>query len=317
MTNFIFANDVNTSLAGPVSSSATTLTLASTNGLPSSVPDGYVLVITLRDQSTRQKTEIIYASSISGATLNGLARGQEGTSALNWITGDYAYSGPTAAQMAWVQSGRLIAIQQFETHGTFTYTPTPGMNKVIAYVQGAGGATGGVSSASSTQFSISGGASSGALAIGQFTASQIGLSQSITVGQGGAAGPSGDSLGGNGGSSSLGTLMVANGGYGTQGYGPNSSTVFATPGAGAQNPATATGGNILNISGNPGALSIGGITMGPTGEANAIGGPGGGSPICGGGIGPGAGADGVAIVGTSETAGNPGYDGTIIIYEYA
>lgn len=99
MTIFTFANNVNTTLAGGISSSSTSLTLASTANLPSSIPAGEVLAITLNDVATRQNFEIIYATSISGATLSGLMRGQEGTSAHSWATGDYAYSPPTAGQM--------------------------------------------------------------------------------------------------------------------------------------------------------------------------------------------------------------------------
>ncbi|MBR8362183.1 hypothetical protein KDW55_02475 [Burkholderia sp. AU19243] len=96
-TNFIFANDVTTTLAGAVSNSATTITLASTANLPTSIPAGYVLPITLRDAATRQNTEIVYATAVSGATLT-VTRGQEGTSPLAWLVGDYAYCGPTAGQ---------------------------------------------------------------------------------------------------------------------------------------------------------------------------------------------------------------------------
>lgn len=97
MTNFIFANNINTTLAGAVSTSATTITLASTVNLPASIPSGYVLVITLNDAATRNNYEVVYATSITGATLT-VERAQEGTSALAWLVGDFAYSGPTAGQ---------------------------------------------------------------------------------------------------------------------------------------------------------------------------------------------------------------------------
>jgi hypothetical protein len=99
MTLFVFANNVNTTLASGISPTATSLTLSSYTGLPSSIPAGYVLVITLMDQATRSVFEVIYASAVSGATLSGLARGQEGTSGLSWLTNDFAYSAPTAGQM--------------------------------------------------------------------------------------------------------------------------------------------------------------------------------------------------------------------------
>ncbi|MBR8007127.1 hypothetical protein [Burkholderia vietnamiensis] len=96
---FTFANNISTTLAGSISSAATSLTLSSAANLPSSIPAGKVLVITLNDVATRQQFEVIYATSISGATLSGLLRGQENTSAQAWSTGDYAYTSPTMGQM--------------------------------------------------------------------------------------------------------------------------------------------------------------------------------------------------------------------------
>ncbi|WP_124622646.1 gp53-like domain-containing protein [Burkholderia cenocepacia] len=95
---FVFANNVSTTLAGSISSSATSLTLSSAANLPSSIPAGKVFPITLNDLATRQQFEVIYATSISGATLSGLLRGQEGTAAQAWSTGDFAYTAPTKGQ---------------------------------------------------------------------------------------------------------------------------------------------------------------------------------------------------------------------------
>lgn len=99
MTTFIFANNIETTLAGGISSASTSLTLSSTANLPSSIPPGSVLVLTLNDQATRTIYEILYVTAISGATLTVL-RAQEGTAAVAWLTGDYAFSGPTAGQMS-------------------------------------------------------------------------------------------------------------------------------------------------------------------------------------------------------------------------
>lgn len=96
---FTFANNISTTLAGSISSGATSLTLSSAANLPSSIPAGKVFVITLNDAATRQQFEVIYATAISGATLSGLLRGQENTSAQAWSTGDYAYTAPTKGQM--------------------------------------------------------------------------------------------------------------------------------------------------------------------------------------------------------------------------
>ncbi|VWD20978.1 gp53-like domain-containing protein [Burkholderia contaminans] len=96
---FTFANNISTTLAGSISSGATSLTLSSAANLPASIPAGKVLVITLNDVATRQQFEVIYATAISGATLSGLLRAQEGTSAQAWATGAYAYCSPTMGQM--------------------------------------------------------------------------------------------------------------------------------------------------------------------------------------------------------------------------
>lgn len=96
---FTFANNISTTLAGSISSGAPSLTLSSAANLPSSIPPGKVFVITLNDVATRQQFEVIYATAISGATLSGLLRGQENTSAQAWSTGDYAYCSPTMGQM--------------------------------------------------------------------------------------------------------------------------------------------------------------------------------------------------------------------------
>lgn len=118
MTIFLFANNVNTQLAGSISSSATSLTLSSAANLPTSIPAGQALVLTLNDVSTRQNFEIIYATSISGATLSGLQRGQEGTVALAWATGDFAYSPPTAGQMN--AFGQIGANNTWSGNNTFS-----------------------------------------------------------------------------------------------------------------------------------------------------------------------------------------------------
>jgi hypothetical protein len=117
MTIFTFANNVNTTLAGPVSSSATSITLSNTANLPASIPAGQVLVITLNDVATRQNYEVVYATARTGSTLTVL-RGQEGTAALSWLTGDYAYSPPTAGQQS--SFGQLAAANTWAGPNTFT-----------------------------------------------------------------------------------------------------------------------------------------------------------------------------------------------------
>jgi hypothetical protein len=96
MTQFVIANNVNTQLAAAVASTATTLTLASATNLPAlNTVIGQMMPLTLNDAATGAFYEIVYVTAISGVTLTVL-RAQEGTGALNWSLGDYAYCAPTA-----------------------------------------------------------------------------------------------------------------------------------------------------------------------------------------------------------------------------
>jgi hypothetical protein len=121
MTTFIFANNINTTLATGISSASTSITLSSTLNLPTSVPSGSYLVLTLNDQATRTIFEIVYVTAISGATLT-VVRGQEGTAAQAWLTGDIAYSGPTAGQMANFSQGSTSGVTP-GTYGSSTQVP--------------------------------------------------------------------------------------------------------------------------------------------------------------------------------------------------
>ena len=128
MTIFTFANNINTTLAGAVSPSATTITLASTHNLPTSIPSGTVLVITLNDAATLGNYEILYVTAITGATLT-VQRAQEGTAALAWLVGDYAFSGDTAGQMA----SFLNASQFPSSLGANGYKKYPDPNSPTGY----------------------------------------------------------------------------------------------------------------------------------------------------------------------------------------
>ena len=98
MTQYVFANNVNTTLATAASNSATTLTLGSSANLPT-LSAGQILPLTLNDAATGAVYEIVYVTAISGATLT-VTRAQEGTGAQNWSVGDYAFSTGTAGTTA-------------------------------------------------------------------------------------------------------------------------------------------------------------------------------------------------------------------------
>jgi hypothetical protein len=98
MTQYVIANNVNTQLASAATPSATTLTLASSTNLPT-LSAGQIMPLSLNDAATGQSYEIVYVTAITGVTLT-VTRAQEGTGALTWNVGDFAFCGPTAGTVA-------------------------------------------------------------------------------------------------------------------------------------------------------------------------------------------------------------------------
>ena len=86
---FIFSNLVNTTIASPVTSGATTITLSSSQGLPT-LQTGQMMPMKLLSATDLATYEIVYATAINSTTLTVL-RAQEGTAPLNWNVGDKAY----------------------------------------------------------------------------------------------------------------------------------------------------------------------------------------------------------------------------------
>ena len=98
MANFVFSNFTSSTLASPITTTTqTSITLASTANFPT-IPSGSYWAVTLNDVATGLVREIVYAQGISGATLTGCLRGQEGTTAHTWAIGDIVYGGATAAE---------------------------------------------------------------------------------------------------------------------------------------------------------------------------------------------------------------------------
>jgi len=105
VSNFIWANNVNTTIAGGgISAGATSVTLASTENLPNLLA-GEVWALTFKDQATESIFEIVYVTDIVGPVCT-IVRGQEGTTAQAWLNGDFAYGAVTAGELAaMVQAG--------------------------------------------------------------------------------------------------------------------------------------------------------------------------------------------------------------------
>jgi hypothetical protein len=117
---FIFANNVNTTLGASAASSALTMTLASSANLPT-LASGQVMPLTLNDAATGLVYEIVYVTAISGATLT-VIRAQEGTTAQNWSTGDYA---------ACMHTAQSTAAMNGNAAETFEAAPAVGADDVV------------------------------------------------------------------------------------------------------------------------------------------------------------------------------------------
>ena len=119
MTAFVFVNYVDTTLAAAASSTATSLSLSSSANLPALGP-GEIMPLTLNDAATGLVYEIVYVTAISGTTLT-VERAQEGTTAQNWSSGDYAFVSPTADTVSPVVG----------THSPVASETLPAVNRLV------------------------------------------------------------------------------------------------------------------------------------------------------------------------------------------
>lgn len=96
MTTYLFANEAATTLAAPCTSSATSVTLSSGAGALFPAPSsGQAFSLTMKDSATGEQTEIMYCTARTGDVCT-VVRGQEGTTAQAWTTGDFAVNALTA-----------------------------------------------------------------------------------------------------------------------------------------------------------------------------------------------------------------------------
>lgn len=87
---FLFANQASSALAAPIGSGATSLSLTPGSGSKFPSPTGSdQFALTLTDAATNTVYEVVYCTSRTGDVLT-VTRAQEGTTALNWTTGDFA-----------------------------------------------------------------------------------------------------------------------------------------------------------------------------------------------------------------------------------
>jgi hypothetical protein len=190
--------------------------------------------------------------------------------------------------------GAFSNMQVYATAGTFTFTIPAGITKILVEVWGAGGG-GGVASTSLGNVALGGGG--GGYGKDIFTVSS-GTQYVVTVGLGGVAGTV-SAHGGNGGASSLGTIITASGGIG-------GASVGVTPyqwGVGGSSSA------VFNIYGkNSGYTNNGGDSFGGSGGMGATNGL-----LASPGISPGGGGAGGHST-TGYTSGAAGGVGRVVIY---
>jgi hypothetical protein len=185
---------------------------------------------------------------------------------------------------------KTVKVQTFTSSGT--YTPSPGMIYCLVECVGGGGGGGGSTSVTPGYSGGSGGGG-GAYSRALLSAATVGVSQTVTIGVGGAAGAAAAGNGGNGGTSSFGTLVTAPGGSGGAG-----NAGIALPGAGGAGGVAGTGN--LSVPGQPGGQPV---------RINA--GGGGGNSNFGGASGLGFGYGGTTLSPGGGAAPNPGVAGAL------
>lgn len=114
--NLVLVNGLQTTLAGNLSPSATTIIVASSSGIPA-ITAGQILPLTIISAASQSTFEIVYATAISGTTLT-VTRAQEGTQAGTFSIGDYVECSPTA------QTVGISGIQTLQVSTNSTITPS-------------------------------------------------------------------------------------------------------------------------------------------------------------------------------------------------
>lgn len=88
MSTFVFGNLAVSEIASGISAGTTSVTLALGTGASfPSLSTGEQFGVRMTDAATKTNDEIMYATAISGDVVT-VARGQEGSTAQSWITGD-------------------------------------------------------------------------------------------------------------------------------------------------------------------------------------------------------------------------------------
>jgi hypothetical protein len=191
-----------------------------------------------------------------------------------------------------------LAVQTFLNSGT--YTPATGLVFAIVRMVGGGGGSGSCTGVALGNGATGGGGSGGYLEA-LLTKAQIGASQAVTIGLPGIAGTGGGANGGQGGTTSLGTLLSCTGGAGSNFGAASTSIQSQSIGGGGGSATVATGVSIVTIAGQVGTtgLNLGQVYFGVPGV-------GGSNPLGLGGVNGASGGAGVGVSGTGFGAGASG-----------
>jgi hypothetical protein len=322
--------DITNSALATTATTATNVTLSSTasNTLfylpfsPSSGAGSQALSINA-GLNFNPSTGVLSATSFSGVvtpSAGSITLAMQAPLAANSLMGNITGAAATPTAVPTSTFIRSVVRRVFTASGT--YTPTPGMKFAEFELQGAGGGGGGSVTASASQSSAAGGGMSGAYVRDVLTAAQVGASQVVTIASGASGGPAATN-GSSAGASSVGTLLVANGGIGGFTSGIASNAFVRGPGGSGIVSATGTTAAAVILNGRTGEDGIGygnasvgkggdgasskfeGLTS--TGGYNSGGGTGTGFGNGGGGAGAGNGG------GLGGAPGRPGY---LVITEY-
>lgn len=140
MATILFANDATTTLAGPLTQTATTANVAAGTGVLFPQPgSGQLFKLTLTDAATGLLKEIAHVTAVNGDSFT-IVRGQENTSPQSWLAGDLAdnlLTAGTASAFAQTLSITSGAFQGTDT-GTSSNTMVVGSTtpSISAPVQG-------------------------------------------------------------------------------------------------------------------------------------------------------------------------------------
>lgn len=225
---------------------------------------------------------------------------------------------PTQAMQLGQAVGRLIKVTTFISNGTFTAQAATKLVRVRGV--GGGGAGGSTGAQGSGQCSVGSGGGSGAFFEGYWTTGFA--SVAVTIGGGGA--PALGQAGGQGGTTSFGSLASApgGGGGGTSQAATSVAYFLAGQGGAAVNASVNSFMAALGFGGNPGAVGLGygGALLSGQGASSPFGGGanntnnGVGNP----GTGFGTGGSGAATgQNTAGSLGGAGQSGLVIVEEYS